>query len=266
MKPLLLIWIAGIAAIAVAGNGRRVRELRVCSDPDNLPFSNTAKQGFENKLANLIGQELNTKVAYTWFPERRAFVRKTLGAGQCDVLLGITSGFPKILTTRPYYRSTYVFVAREDRHLQFASIQPEDFRKLLVGVQIVGDDLAPPAHSLARRGIIQNVRGYSMYGEEGEKNPQAKIFNAVEKGEVDVAIVWGPFAGYFSKGKPLAIEPIPSSMELPALPFSYDIAVGVRETETALKADLDRAIEHRRADIQKILVSYGVPLVQRRTP
>jgi mxaJ protein len=135
--------------------------LRVCSDPNNLPFSNSRGEGFENKIAQLVARDLGTTVSYTWFAQRRGFVRNTLTAGKCDVIVGVPSSFELALTTRPYYRSTYVFVTRRDRRIDVTSLDDPRLRKLKIGVQIIGDDYAssPPAHALANRGIVGNVHG-----------------------------------------------------------------------------------------------------------
>jgi mxaJ protein len=143
------------------------RELRVCADPNNLPFSNRKGEGFENHLAQLIAGELDATVRYTWFPQRRGFIRNTLAADSCDVIMGIPEHSERVLTTRPYYRSTYVFVSRKDRGLKIRSFDDPALRKLKIGVQLIGDDYhnTPPVHALSRRGIVGNLVGYSVYGD-----------------------------------------------------------------------------------------------------
>src|SRR6185437_16735276 len=140
--------------------------LRVCADPNNLPFSNRAQQGFENRIADLIGHELGEPVTYDWWAQRRGFARNTLNADECDLVVGTVAGMEMLATTRPYYRSTYVFVTRRDRHLDIRSLDDPRLRHLRIGVQLIGDDFSntPPAHALARRGIVQNVRGYPVQG------------------------------------------------------------------------------------------------------
>ncbi|HEX5574932.1 MAG TPA: hypothetical protein VFX42_03570, partial [Gemmatimonadales bacterium] len=145
-----LRWAPLILAILACHTGTSPRELRVCSDPNNLPFSNQRGEGFENRLAELIAGELNATVRYTWWAERRGFIRSTLNAGRCDVVMGMPPGTGSVLTTRPYYRSTYVFVSRRDRHLAVKSLDDAALRRLKIGVQVVGDDYAntPPVHAL----------------------------------------------------------------------------------------------------------------------
>jgi mxaJ protein len=241
------------------------RVLRVCSDPNNLPFSNKQQQGFENKIADLIARDLHAQVRYTWWAQRRGFIRNTLRAKQCDVVMGMPSAIELAATTRPYYRSTYVFVTRKDRGLHIESFDDEILKKLRIGVQIVGDDgaNAPPAHALSNRGIVGNVRGYTVYGDYSQPNPPARIVDAVVNNEVDVAIVWGPLAGYFAKQSsvPLTITPVSPEIDLPFLPFVYDIALGVRREDAALRQELDTILERRRSEIDRILADYGVPRV-----
>jgi mxaJ protein len=240
-------------------------ELRVCADPNNLPFSNERQEGFENKIAELVARDMNAKVRYSWWAQRRGFVRNTLNARECDLLIGVPSSFERTSTTIPYYRSTYVFVTRHDRHIRVSSFDDALLRKLTIGVQMIGDDFTntPPAHALSRRNIIQNVRGYSVYGDYRQPNPPARIIDALVKGDVDLAIAWGPLAGYFAKqaAVPLEITPVSPQIDLPFLPFVFDISMGVRRGDNALRDQLNAIIIRRRGEIDRILDQYGVPRV-----
>ena len=240
--------------------------LRVCADPNNLPFSNQRGEGFENKLAELIAHELNASVEYTWWAQRRGFFRNTLKAGACDVVLGVPSGFEMALTTSPYYRSTYVFVTRRDSKLNIRSFDDPILRKVKIGVQIVGDDFAntPPAHALTARKIVDNVEGFTLYGDYAQENPPARIMEAVATGKVDVAVVWGPLAGYFARKErvPLEIVPVSPQVDGPSLPFVFDISMGVRRGDQAFKDELEKILERKRPEIESILDSYGVPRVE----
>lgn len=240
------------------------RELRVCADPNNLPFSNRRGEGFENKLAQLIASELKSKVEYMWWPQRRGFIRNTLGAGKCDVIMGINHGAERILTTRPYYRSSYVFVYRKDRGLDVRSLDDPQLRTLRIGVQLVGDDYAntPPVHALSRRGIVGNLIGYSLFGDYSQANPPARVMDAVLAREVDLAVVWGPLAGYFAKrsGIELEIVPVTPSEDPPGLRFTFDISLGVRAGDEARRQELERVLRKKRDAIARILQDYGVPL------
>ncbi|HET7622505.1 MAG TPA: substrate-binding domain-containing protein [Gemmatimonadaceae bacterium] len=242
-----------------------VAALRVCSDPNNLPFSNEKGEGFENRIASLVASELHVPVSYTWWAQRRGFIRNTLRAGRCDVVIGIPRGDEMVLTTRPYYRSTYVFVWRKDRHYDIRSFDDPRLKKLKVGVHVIGDDYnaLPPGIALARRGIVKNVVGYSIYGDYSKPSPPADLIRAVAHGDVDVAIAWGPLAGYYAAREhvPLEIAPVSPRNAIPGMPFDYAIAIGVRRGDSTLAKSLDAILVKRRGDIDQILRSYGVPLV-----
>jgi mxaJ protein len=242
--------------------------LRVCADPNNLPYSNQKQEGFENKIAEVIAHALGTQVTYTWWPQRRGFLRNTLNAGVCDVVMGVPSEYDAVLTTRPYYRSTYVFVYPRHASAQVTSLNDPALRQLRIGVHLIGDDYtnSPPAHALGAKGIVGNVIGYSVFGDYGEDSPPGQIIKAVAGGEVDLAIVWGPIAGYFVRKHtiPLTLVPVPASDGLPSLPFVYSISLGVRRRDQALKAKLDEVLQQHRPQIREILQEYGVPLVSDR--
>jgi mxaJ protein len=244
--------------------------LRVCADPNNLPFSNEKKQGFENKIADLIAAEMGLPVEYTWWAQRRGFFRNTLRAGVCDVVIGVPASFELAATTRPYYRSTYVFVTRTDGISEIKSLDDPKLRDVKIGVQLVGDDGAntPPVHALNNRGIVNNVKGFTLYGNYIEPNPPARIIDAVAKKDVDVAVVWGPLAGYFANKQhgSLHITPVTPQIDLPYLPFVYDISVGVRRGEDELKTKIDEILDRRRVDIDRILNEYHVPRAGQAQP
>ncbi len=240
--------------------------LRVCADPNNLPFSNGRREGFENKLADLVAKDLGKKVVYAWWPERRGFIRETLNAGRCDIVMGVPAGYDLALTTRPYYRSTYVFVSRRDRNLHIRSFNDPRLRTLKIGVHAAGADdaVVPAVQALSHRGIVTNVRGYSIYGDYSKPNPPADLVEGVVKGEVDVAIGWGPLVGYFARRSPVPLDVVAVSpqVDIPYTPFVFDIAMGVRHNDTALRDALDKVIERRQSEIDHVLATYGVPLVQ----
>lgn len=240
--------------------------LRVCADPNNLPFSNQRGEGFENKIAELLAHDLGEHVEYTWWAQRRGFFRNTLKAGMCDVVMGVPSGFEMALTTKPYYRSSYVFLSRKDRHLNLNSLDDPLLKKLRIGVQIIGNDQTnvPPAHALTRRNIIDNVKGFTLYGDYSQPNPPARIVDAVAKGDIDLAIVWGPLAGFFAKQSrvPMEVIPVTPQIDQPFLPFVFDISMGVRRGDQELRDQLEQVLEQRRADIDRILEDYKVPRVE----
>jgi mxaJ protein len=241
------------------------RELRVCAEPNNLPFSNQKLEGLENKLADLIAADLHATVKYAWFRQRRGYVRRTLKANECDMLLGIPTAAEMVLPTVPYYRSSYVFVYRKEDNLRLASFDDPVLRQLRIGLHAVGDDGAnpPPVHALAHRGIVNHVIGFTMFDVDTVLNPQGRVIDAVANGDIDVAIVWGPFGGYFAKQQKvaLAVVPVSPSVEPPGIPFTYDISMAVRPGDMALKAELDGVLQRRRRDVDKILEDFGIPLV-----
>lgn len=264
MRTLLIALLLGLAACAP-----KPRVLKVCADPNNLPFSNARGEGFENKLVELVAADLGAKVEYVWWAQRRGYVRNTLRAGQCDVWPGVASQLEMLGTTRPYYRSTYVFVTRADQGPAITSLDDPRLRTAAIGVQLVGDDGAntPPSHALTRRGIIENVRGYLLYGDYSQPNPPAAVVEAVDRGEVDVAVAWGPLAGYFAKraSHRLMLKPVQPWLDGPQWPMVFDISMGVRKDDVELRQELDRALERRRPEIRRLLESYGVPIVDRPT-
>ncbi len=239
--------------------------LRVCADPNNLPFSNSNKEGFENEIAALLARDLHTNVFYVWRPQRRGFVRNTLNKHLCDVVMGVPAHYDPVRTTLPYYRSTYVFVTRRDRGLHITSLDDTLLQRLRIGIHLVGDDYEnpPPAQALAARGIIDNVHGYSIYGDYSKPNPPARLIEAVGHGDVDVAIVWGPLAGYFAKHSPVPLDvvPVTPARDASGQIFAFSIAMGVRHRDSVLAATLDTLIARETPAIHDILERYGVPLV-----
>jgi mxaJ protein len=263
MRVELVLLLCLAAPIAAAE-----RELRVCADPNNLPFSNEAEEGFENELAELVAAELDADVTYTWWAQRRGFIRNTLNARACDVVMGVPDDYELVDTTRPYYRSTYVFVYPESAALDLQSLRDPRLRELTIGVHLTGDDGAnpPPAHALGRIGIVDNVKGYLIYGDYREPNPPARLIDAVADGDVDVAAAWGPLAGYFASrsGEPLVLRPMTDTADFAPLPFEFSISMGVRRGDTALRDELDAVLLRRQDEIRALLARYGVPLVEHR--
>jgi len=244
--------------------------LRISADPNNLPFTNDRLEGFENQIAKVIADELGVTIQYDWRAQRRGFFRNALKEGEAELVLGVPKGFDMALTTAAYYRSTYAFVYRKDRGIQVRSLDDPILHTLKIGVQLVGNDgvNTPPAHALARRGIIQNVVGYTLYGDYREETPPTRVVDAVVNREVDVAIIWGPLAGYYAKMRhaPLEVVPVSPDLDSPGLPMAFNIAMGVRKGDTALKDRLDAALVARRAEIHKILDDYGIPWLEPKAP
>jgi mxaJ protein len=261
---MLLVAALLVASAAAEGEPRRV--LKVCADPNNLPYSNAKGEGFENKLAELVAKDLGATLSYTWWAQRRGNVRETLNAGTCDLIPGVASSLDRLATTRPYYRSTYVVVSRAERRLDISGFDDPRLRNLRIGVQLIGDDGAntPPAHALMRRGITGNVRGYTVYGDYRSAAPQEPIMKAVASGEVDVAFVWGPLAGYFAgrEGVKLRLTPLALPFDGPQLPMAFDISMGTRRDDRALREEVDAILLRRDGEVKALLRSFGVPLVE----
>jgi mxaJ protein len=253
---------AGVLLALVATGVAEARELRVCADPNNLPFSNEAGEGFENRIVEVLAQDLGATIRYTWHAQRRGFLRETLKAEACDLVPGLPANLEGVRTTAPYYRSSYVFVTRADGP-EVASFDDAVLREATLGVHLIGDDgwNTPPAHALARRGIVGNVRGYMIYGDYREPNPPAGILQALAAGDIDVAVVWGPLGGYFASREavPLKVSPVRPAFDGPRLPMVFDISMAVRKDDHVLHREVDAALARRRADIDAILTEYGVP-------
>jgi mxaJ protein len=252
----------GLCALTAMACGPS-RVLRVCADPNNMPFSNANQEGFENELADLLARELGARVEYTWWAQRRGFLRNTVNAGTCDIVLGVPSSMEMVRRTRPYYRSSYTFVTRADRPLDIRSLDDSVLRSLRIGVPVVGDDYAatPPAAALIKRGLAANLVGVSVYGNYAEPTPPARLIDAVRDGRVDVAIAWGPLAGFFARGSrpPLRVVPVSPQVDLPYMPLAFDIAMGVRRDDSLFALRLDSIIVRRRSSIDSLLARYGVP-------
>jgi mxaJ protein len=259
---LLVLTLAAGAALAqpqaAAATARPA--LRVCADPDNLPYSREDGAGFENRIAELIAADFGQPLEYAWLPDRRGFVRKTMGAGLCDVVIGVPVEFERTLNTRPYYRSSYVLVEPAADTAPPASFADARLRQWRIGVQLMGDDFAttPPGHALVQAGAVGNVVGFPL---PGEQPAAARMVQALGQGTLDAAFIWGPQAGYYVKqvARPLRLHYVPPPQELKEQPFTFAIAMGVRRSDRALRDRLDDFIVRRAADIDRVLAEFGVP-------
>jgi mxaJ protein len=239
--------------------------LRVCADANNMPFSDRGGRGFENKLAELVAQDLGRRLEYYWQPQRRGFIRTTLTAGYCDLIIGIPSSSEMARVTHPYYRSTYVFVSPRDQRAPVRSLDDPRLRHLQIGIPITGQDYGnpPAAQALASRRILDNVHGYPVYGDYSAAHPSWGVLDALVRGQVDVAIAWGPIAGYAIQHEPARFEMAPV-VDRGGLPFAFDISMAVRRADATLAVALNGVIARHASDIRRILVSYRVPLASRQ--
>lgn len=261
---------AGAAQAQAADVAPRREALRVCQDPNNLPFSNTGAEGIENRIAEVFGKALGLPVSYYSFPNRFAFIRNTLRyklPGQdypCDIVMGVPSGFDQVSVTKPYYRSTYALVFPAGKGLDHVR-SGEDFlrtdRAVLGKLRIGLYDRSPASEWLAKHGLVDNGVPYKILNADPAQYPGEIIEKDLAKGEIDAAIVWGPIAGFFAKRvKSPALVVVPLRSE-PGVKFDYEMAMGVRYGEREWKQQVEGLIESRKAEIQAILREFGVPLV-----
>jgi mxaJ protein len=242
------------------GHTAEPKELRVCADPDNLPYSNEQLEGFENRIAALIAQDLGAKLTYMWWPHQRGLIRRTLNEELCDVLIGIPKGYDPVLWTKPYYRTGYVIAYVKDRGPEVNSLDDPILKQIKIGVHVN----TPPHDALAERGIVgENVIAYRLF-HTPQANPQESLGQLIEDllaAKIDVALVWGPFAGYYVKKRSAPLQLVPLRGGGPATPFTFDISMGVRKGDKALKAELEEVLDKDAAAIRTILEDYGVPFV-----
>jgi mxaJ protein len=248
-----------VALIVALAGPASAGELKVCADPNNLPFSNQAEQGFENRIARLIADDLGDTLTYVWWAQRRGYIGDALNAGLCDLIPGIANVEGVLLTYPPYYRSGYVTVSRPGTP-PITSFDDPLLRQLTIGVGLIGDDGAntPPAAALSRRGIIANVRGYSIVGDYTAPNPPVRIIDAVASGDIDVAFAWGPMAGYFARQRGLQVAPLGASLDAEQ-PMAFDISMALRLDEGVLRKRIEEALDRHKTEIDRILADYAVP-------
>ena len=265
LRSLVLAGALG-AAVAVPATAQRPSPpqpglLRVCNDPDNMPFSNQKEEGFENKIARLIAKEWNARLEYVWYPTRRGYFR-ILNGMYCDLIIQAPGGLDMAGTTDPYYRSGYVFVTRQDGKLaDIKSLADPRLKKARIGVTLLpSDEQLPPTMALSHYGVVGNLRGY--HGWYNDDDRPEDVVNAVASDSVDVAIIWGPLAGYFAKRAqvPLKITPLGERDSLADVPFRYDIAMAVRRRDGELRDSLQKTLKAKAPEIQAILKEYNIPM------
>ena len=231
---------------------------RVCADPRNLPFSMENGSGFENKVAELFAKQLNKSVAYSWYPGSTGFVRNTLGAYKCDVIMGIPQGDDLVQVTNPYYRTTYALVFKPGTGLDgvdtLADARLKDKR---VGI-VAG---TPPATNMAVNGLMSKAKPYPLVIDTRFDSSAAAMMQDLAKGEIDAAVLWGPMAGYYAKEAGMPLTLVPLTKEKGGPPLAYRISMGVRFSDQDWKRELNRLIHDDQPDINRLLLSYGVPLL-----
>jgi len=248
---LALLSVIAVPAIANA------MPLRICADPDNLPFSNRAEQGFDNRIGILIAHKLGREPEFVWARSRRGFMREQFNKGACDLLMGVPEGLRAVATSRPYYRSSYVFVARKRDELHIARFDDPHLEGRRIGLQILEEDYAPPSLPLIRNGHAAQLVGFDTFGARS-----ADIVHAVADRRVGVAVVWGPLAGYVAARDhlPVTLTAVSPQVDSSGVPFTYDIAIAVHKKDNALRNAINHAIDQSDAQIRAILARYHIPI------
>jgi mxaJ protein len=237
--------------------------LRICADPDNLPFSNRNREGFDNRVAVLVARDMHRTPVFVWARSRRGFLREQFNKNACDLLMGVPEGMRGVDTTQPYYTSSYVFVTPAREHLQIASFSDPQLNGRRIGLQILEEDMSPPSLPLIRAGHAGQLVGFESFGAEG-----GDIIRAVADGRIGVAVVWGPVAGYFSAREhlPLTLEEVSPAIDASGIPFTFSLAMAVHERDASLRDALDASLTRLRPQIEKILSAYHVPVTETKRP
>jgi quinoprotein dehydrogenase-associated probable ABC transporter substrate-binding protein len=234
---------------------------RVCADPSDLPFSNQAREGFENQIADLLAKDLGKRLGFTWQPQVFGFLRLTLDAYRCDVVMGLTQGFTKVENSNAYYRSAYALIYRRGGGFNgIKSLEDPRLKGKRIGV-IAG---TPPATILAEDGLLDHVHAYELSVNLRYFAPAHDLVRDLEQGKLDVGVLWGPIAGYFAKQSKGKLAVVPLLHEPADAPMAFSIVMGVRNGEDAWRRRLNAAIAREQPAITKILESYGVPLLDNR--
>jgi quinoprotein dehydrogenase-associated probable ABC transporter substrate-binding protein len=263
MKRLLLTALAGLACLGgpVAAQTSDLvdrSQLRVCADPANIPFSNDKSEGFENKIAELLAKEMGVPVTYTWFPQAIGFVRNTLGAGRCDLVIGAAQGDELVQNTNHYYKSSYVLVIKPGTGLDDVdSLDDPRLKDKAIGI-IAG---TPPATVMAINGLMGKARPYPLTVDRRFEAPIEKMIADIVSGEIDAGVLWGPIGGYYAKKSQIPLRIIPLVHESKGPRMSFRITMGVRLNEQDWKRQINELIAKKQNEINAILLDYGVPLL-----
>jgi len=261
LVPICTLALAGSSSPSAAQSptGELVarNELRVCADPNNMPFSDEKGEGFENKIAEVLGKDLSLPVKYTWFPQVVGFVRNTLRANRCDLVMGTVAGDDVMQTTTPYYYTSYVIAYRGDSSWSFTDFDDPKLKGLHIGI-VAG---TPPADLLVRHDLMANARPYALQVDTRFESPVHQMLTDIVNKEIDAGLLWGPIAGYYIRhdGLPLKMALIQNEPGAPRM--AYHIAMGVRNNEPEWRRRINTVINGRRSEITAILRDYGVPLL-----
>jgi quinoprotein dehydrogenase-associated probable ABC transporter substrate-binding protein len=263
-------WLTVLLAVSVAVGGRPVvaqtadiadrGALKVCADPNDLPFSSEQKQGFENKIAELMANALGVKVEYTWFPQIIGFARNTLQAHRCDLVVGTVAGDDIMQTTNPYYFTTYVMVYRSDKGLALDGVADPRLASLRLGVV----SATPPSDLLVRHDLMSHAKPYPLTVDTRVQSPTHQMIQDVVNRTIDVGFLWGPIAGYYKKHDKLPLTLVPLKEEPGAARMKYHIAMGVRANEPEWRRRVNATILKQQLAITAILRDYGIPLLNEK--
>jgi quinoprotein dehydrogenase-associated probable ABC transporter substrate-binding protein len=236
--------------------------LRVCADPANMPFSNDKGEGFENRIAEIVAGELKVPIEYTWFPQATGFIRQTLFAKRCDVVMGYAQGDELVLNTNHYYRSAYALVYRAGVGLDGTdSLSDARLHGKRIGV-VAG---TPPSNVMVQNGLIQRAKPYPLMVDRRYDSPGERMITDIRSGDIDAGVLWGPIAGYFAAngGEKLVVVPLLKESSGPRM--AYRITFGVRNHEDDWKRQLNALIAKRQRDIDAVLLEFGVPLLDEQS-
>jgi quinoprotein dehydrogenase-associated probable ABC transporter substrate-binding protein len=234
--------------------------LRVCADPANLPFSNDRAEGFENKIAELMAERMKVPVAYTWYPQTFGFVRNTLNAHRCDLVMGVVSADELVQNTNPYYRSTYVLAHRSADGSKLADLSSPAMQQARIGVVAP----TPPVDLLVQHDLLAQIHTYPLPADTRIHNPGRQMIEDLAAGRIDVALLWGPIAGYWASRETVPITLVALQSGRPGQHFDFRISMGIRRDEPDWKHEINDLIRQLQPEIDRILLDYGVPLLDRQ--
>jgi quinoprotein dehydrogenase-associated probable ABC transporter substrate-binding protein len=232
--------------------------LRVCADPNNMPFSTDRGEGFENRLAELLADKLGKGLAYSWYPQATGFVRNTLAAHKCDLIMGVPQGDDLVQVTNPYYRTAYALVLKQGHGLEgVETLGDPRLKGKRIGI-VAG---TPPGNNMAANGLMTNAKPYPLVIDTRVDSSAARMMHDLATGEIDAGILWGPMAGYYARRANPAMTVVPLVKETTGPRLAYRIAMGVRYADQEWKRQLNRTIQQNQPAINKLLLSFGVPLL-----
>lgn len=266
LNPILIVscLVAGTAVAAEESANTDSIELvdplalRVCIDPRNLPYSNVAGDGFENKLAELVARKLGKSLSYVFYPGATGFVRNTLNAHRCDVIMGMPQGDDVAQVTNPYYRTAYALVVKQGSGLEtIDALADERLRGKRLGI-VAG---TPPASYLAANGLLPWIKSYPLVIDTRYDAPTSTMIDDLEQDRIDVAVLWGPIAGYFAKNSKTSLKVVPLVKENGGPRLIYRVGMGVRHSDQDWKRLLNKVIDENETEIRSILLTYGIPLL-----